>query len=78
MIKPCWLVPILYSRGRFVASTVFNMTWVSQFCSVVGLDDVDGLLAGFDFIGLCVCVCQGFNFIDTHFWAFPKYTLGSL
>jgi hypothetical protein len=23
-----------------------------QFCSVVGLDDIDGLLAGCDFIGL--------------------------
>ena len=32
------------------------MTWVSQFCCVVGLDDVDGLLASCDFIGLIMCV----------------------
>ena len=28
-----------------------HLTWVFQFCSVVGLDDIDGLLAGCDFIG---------------------------
>ena len=27
------------------------MTWASQFCSVVGLDDIDRLLAGSDFSG---------------------------
>ena len=34
----------------------FHVTWVSQFCSVVGLDDVDALLAGYDFIGLIMYV----------------------
>ena len=33
-----------------------QMTWVSQFCSVVGLDDIDGLLAGCDCIGLIMYV----------------------
>ena len=28
-----------------------HLTWVFQFCSGVGLDDIDGLLAGCDFIG---------------------------
>jgi hypothetical protein len=32
------------------------MSWVSQYCSVVGLDDIDGLLAGCDFIGLIMYV----------------------
>ena len=36
--------------GQFGLSTVSHMTWVFQFCSVVGLDDIDGLLA-----------CQGSN-----------------
>ena len=33
-----------------------HLTWVSQFCSVVGLDDMDGLLAGCDFTGLMLYV----------------------
>ena len=33
-----------------------QVTWVSQFCSVVGLDDIDGLLAGCDCIGLIMYV----------------------
>ena len=33
-----------------------QVTWVSQFCSVVGLDDIDGLLAGCDFIRLIMYV----------------------
>ena len=32
------------------------MTWVSQLCSVVGLEYTDGLLAGFDFLGLIMYV----------------------
>jgi len=50
------IISINIEIGRFGASTVFHMTWVSQFCSVVGLDDIDGLLAGSEFIGLIVYV----------------------
>ena len=45
-----------FYRGQFGVSTVFYMTWVSQFCSVVGLDDIGGVLAGSDFIGLIMYV----------------------
>jgi len=41
---------------RFGARTGFHITWVSQFYSVVGLDYIDGLLAGCDFIGLIMYV----------------------
>ena len=33
-----------------------HLAWVSQLCSVVGLDDIDGLLTGCDFIGLIMYV----------------------
>ena len=33
-----------------------RLTWVLQFCSVFGFDDIDGLLAGCDFIGLIMYV----------------------
>ena len=32
------------------------LTWALQFCSVFGSDDIDGLLAGCDFIGLMMYV----------------------
>ena len=54
MIKPFWMASTL--QMRFGARTGFHITWVSQFCSVVGLDYIDGLLAGCDFIGLIMYV----------------------
>ena len=46
----------MLARSKLEARRGFHMTWVAQFCSVVGLDDVDGLLAGCDFIGPIVYV----------------------
>ena len=33
-----------------------SLTWALQFCSVFGFDDIDGLLAGCDFIRLIMYV----------------------
>ena len=33
-----------------------SLTWALQFCSVFGFDDIDGLLAGCNFIGLIMYV----------------------
>jgi len=33
-----------------------SLTWALQFCSVFAFDDIDGLLAGCDFIGLIMYV----------------------
>ena len=52
----CCVVFGVSFRVQFGASTVFHMTWVPQLCSVDGLDDVDGVLAGFVFVGLIIYV----------------------
>ena len=59
-------LPQFYRRSIWSRS-VFHITWVSQFCSVVGLDDIDGAHAGSDFIGLVMYVLvKGCNFIGCH------------
>ena len=52
---------------------------MSQFCSVVGLDDIDGAHAGSDFIGLVMYVLvKDSNFIGGHPMPFPIYRGGPL
>ena len=65
--------------GQFGVDVVFHITWVPQFCSVAGLDDIDGAHAGSDFIGLVMYVLvKDSNFIGGHPMPFPIYRGGPL